>query len=330
MTLRVSWRRQLTRAAAAELDAFVDRSPYGHYAQTAAWARASGAGRPFSCRFVHVRDGDRLIATAVVLRGVAGGLLPLPYAKVERGPVVAELADLPRAIAALVRIARRRAIARLSVMPYACDGAAADVEAVLDACGFRRTQRFDGAHSCTLRLALWGRSERDLFAGGERRGLRGEISKADKLGVTARRGTAAELAILAALHTETMVRQDKSGRSPAFYAELAPLVERGERAALFIAEHAGVAHGALLVARHAGIATLVMAATSSERTAYTKTVLPLVLAIRWARDAGCAVFDFGGIPEDADTDAKRRSIAEYKLKFVRTRVALVGEHARWG
>ena len=54
----------------------------------------------------------------------------------------------------------------------------------------------------------------------------------------------------------------------------------------------------------------------------------LAAAVEWARALGCD-FDLGGVPMDGDTDAKRLAIAQFKRDFARTRVELIGQHARW-
>ena len=55
----------------------------------------------------------------------------------------------------------------------------------------------------------------------------------------------------------------------------------------------------------------------------------LMAAIRAARDAGCEVFDLGGVPLPEDQDEKRVNIARFKFDFASSPVRLVGEHARW-
>jgi lipid II:glycine glycyltransferase (peptidoglycan interpeptide bridge formation enzyme) len=51
--------------------------------------------------------------------------------------------------------------------------------------------------------------------------------------------------------------------------------------------------------------------------------------MRWARDAGCARFDLGGVPLEDDRDPKRNAIARFKHVFDPERVRLVREHAGW-
>jgi lipid II:glycine glycyltransferase (peptidoglycan interpeptide bridge formation enzyme) len=50
--------------------------------------------------------------------------------------------------------------------------------------------------------------------------------------------------------------------------------------------------------------------------------------VEWARSLGCD-FDLGGVPIEGDTDPKRQSIAQFKRDFAKTRVELIGQHARW-
>jgi lipid II:glycine glycyltransferase (peptidoglycan interpeptide bridge formation enzyme) len=101
------------------------------------------------------------------------------------------------------------------------------------------------------------------------------------------------------------------------------------RGAVFVCEHASTPIASLLVVRHGGLATFVLGATTLASRPFSKMALPLLAAVRWARDAACTQFDLGGVPMDGDADPKRANIAQFKRDFAKTRVCLVGEHARW-
>jgi hypothetical protein len=155
-TLRVTWCRLLSAGDARDYDAFVGAAPSGHFAQSRQWAPVACAGRPFGSSYALVRDAaDRVVGAAHILRARLAGL-PLPYAVIERGPVVADPAMFGPVMRRVARAARWRGIARLAVMPYWELTAGEAVRATLHELGWRSVQKMSGAHAATLRLALAG------------------------------------------------------------------------------------------------------------------------------------------------------------------------------
>src|SRR5580693_1018011 len=115
--MHVTWDDDWSGGDAADYDALVLGSPAGHPAQTRAWAEVAGAGALVSTRCALVRDGGEVVGAALVQRPSWGGLR-LPWARVERGPVVGDVAVLADVTRALRRALRRRGVGRLRVMPY--------------------------------------------------------------------------------------------------------------------------------------------------------------------------------------------------------------------
>ncbi|HVZ73814.1 MAG TPA: GNAT family N-acetyltransferase [Polyangia bacterium] len=324
--LAVTWTAAPSDEDGRAYDAFVARAAGGHYAQSRAWAPLACAGRPYASRFVLVRgEGGRVVGAAHVLRVRVAGV-PLPVAVVERGPVVDDPARFGDVLAAVVRAARRRGVARLSVMPYWERGTRAVVEALRDG-GWRDVQRASGAHVATLRIAFEGEGE--LFPGAERRALRNKLRLAEKAGATARRGTRADVARFAELHGALMQRQGLRRKAPAWLAALAArdFEPRGD-VGLFFTECEGRTLAVALLVRHGSLVTYALGATDETPVKFAKMLPALAAGAAWARDVG-AVFDLGGVPMAGDDDAKRASIAQFKQEFSKTRVELVGEHARW-
>jgi hypothetical protein len=324
------WSRRLAAGDGEDYDAFVERAASGHYAQARRWAAVACAGRPFRSSFVLARDRDRRVVGAAHLLRVSLGGVPLPYAVIERGPVLDDPTMLRPFLDQLVRTARRRGIARLMIMPYLGDDeGGATVTRTLAALGWRGVQTPDAAHATTLRLAAAGKSDEALFAGGAFLRLRGKISAAARAGARARRGTAADLSIFGELHGASMERQGKHGKSAAWLRRV------GEQdfgpdgnVGLFVTEHEDRAVAAALVVRHGRLVTYAFGASHPAPSRFSKMVPSLVAAIRWCRDLGCD-FDLGGIPMEGDSDPKRASIAQFKRDFAETRVTLVSQHARW-
>jgi hypothetical protein len=349
LTLRLTWCRHLSPDAARDYDAFVDGAPSGHFAQARLWAPLARAGRPYGSSYAIVRDAtDRVVGTAHILRAQFAGL-PLPYAVIERGPVVADPAMFGPVMSRLARAARWRGIARLAVMPYWDLPAGAAVCTTLAGLGWRSVQKMSGAHAATLRLALGGANgnggvpravaaEEDpegsaaldtIFAGSEFRKLRQQYRYAERAGARARRGTAADLPRFVALYRDLMSEQGLHAKSDAWFDALAALdFGANGSVGLFFTEHENDTVAGALTIRHARLVTLYLAASARAPRKFSKMVTCLCAAVAWAQRIGCD-FDLGGVPMTGDTDEKRLSIAQFKREFATARFDLIGEHARW-
>jgi hypothetical protein len=277
---------------------------------------------------VIVSDGARVSGTALLLRGRVAGF-GLPWASIERGPVVKAVEDLGPVLECLGRTARSKGIAKLRVMPYWDHENAMATERVLRAQGYRSVQRPDGAHATTLRLDLAGKDDEQLFAGSSKEQVRWRAGQAERAGARARRGSAADWVCLQSMHAALMTSQGKRGKSGAWWNAVQSFAATDAHGALFACDYQGQVVAGCLVLRHGRLATYALGASSGLKLPFSKAVLPLVAAIRWARDAGCATFDLGGVPMADDPDAKRNAIATFKYDFDRQRVPLTREHARW-
>jgi CelD/BcsL family acetyltransferase involved in cellulose biosynthesis len=214
-------------------------------------------------------------------------------------------------------------------MPYWAEDDAAAAEAALRDAGLRDVQRPDGAHACTLRVPLAGRSDAELFAGGAREQLRKRIRQAERVGATARRGADGDWEALPPLYRAMMGAQGRRDRPAAWWSALRRHVADETRGGLFVCEAGGRTVAAAVVLRHGAQATFGWGASVTEDLPFSKSVPALVVAIRWARDAGCERFDLGGVPLEGDDDPKRNAIARFKHVFDPHRVRLVREHAGW-
>ena len=313
---------------AEDFDRFAAEAKGGHYTQTRRWADMAIAGRPLRVRYFLARDAGKVVGCGVLLQPHAS-FLGAPFLRLERGPVTDDPERVAEVSRALCRAARLRGIGRVQVMPYWAGDDVDPVERSLRAVRFRSIQELDSAHACTLRLTIGGKKDADILAGGERRKLRSELKQAEQKGARVRVGTADDVATFARLHADLMGRQGKGTKPAAFYERLAERVGPDGPAALYVCEHEGEAVASVLVVRHAKLTTFVMGASDASRRPFTKMAPALMAAIRGARDAGCEVFDLGGVPMPEDQDEKRANIARFKFDFASSPVRLVGEHARW-
>lgn len=326
--LSIVLRSRLSPEDEAAYDTFVATARGASFAQLRDYARLATSDRPFRASFFLARDGARVVGAALVLRSRLG-LVPLPFAQVERGPVVDDLAALPEVLAALRRALYVRGIARLAVMPYFAGDDVAAVETALAAQRFTPVDDPAGAHVRTLRMPISAKAEADVYAGSHRKTLRYELKHAKKLGVTSERVRGAATSSMIELWNETMRAQGKNQRSHAFTRALADVTASSERIACFVARDAERPLGGVIVVRTDRRLHLVHGATSGVRRPFSKMSPPLEAAITWAREHGVPELDLGGIPRDGDTDAKRAAIADFKFGFSKDEVRLVREHVRW-
>jgi hypothetical protein len=327
----VTWIPALERlggSEAAAFDEFVLASPAGHPSQTRAWASVACAAAHVATAFAVVRAAGRIAGAAMVLRPSLAGVR-LPWASIERGPVVERPEDAGAVTRAIAGAARGRGVVRLRVMPYWADDEALRAEQSLRSVGFRDVQRPDGAHACTLRVAIGGKPDAELFAGKSKEQVRWRAKQADKAGARARPGTRADWARLREMHGAMMTAQGKRDRSRAWWAAVERFAADGARGAMFACDYGGRVVAACVVLRHGPRAIYAWGASVPDRLPFSKAVPSLVAAIRWARDVGCATFDLGGIPLEGDRDPKRNAIATFKHDFDKRRVHLVREHAAW-
>jgi hypothetical protein len=328
--MQVSWIEGDAHAPAdaAEYDAFVLASPAGHPSQTRPWAEVARGSAHVVPRFALVRDAGRVVGAALVLRPSVAGVR-LPWAWVERGPVVHDVSVLAGVTRALGAALRRRGVAWLRVMPYWSGDEADRAEAALRSLGLRDVQAPDGAHACTLRVGLAGKSDGDLLAGGDREQLRRRIRQAERTGAVARRGHDDDWPHLRAMHRALMEGQGKRDKPDAWWDAVRRHVADDARGALFACDHQGRTVAAAIVLRHGPQVTFGWGASTADDLPFSKSVPALVAAMRWARDVGCTRFDLGGVPLAEDHDPKRNAIARFKHVFDPHPVRLVREHGGW-
>lgn len=309
-------------------DNFIATARGTHYSQTRAWARVLVTAKPFIPSYFLARRDGRVVGAGLLLRTQIGGFLNLPVAQMERGPVCADLRDLPFVLHALRAHCSRHGILRLSVMPYWTDDAKPRVEEILRSHGFADRQVFNGRHARTLRLDLTALDAREPFATASLAKVRREIRRAERAGACTRLGGRDDLPAFRQMHEELLRLSGKPVPPIEWYDALARYFTGG-RGAMFVCEYGGRVVSAIFVTCHNGVATYMMGASSGEASRLPKMVLPMAEAIVWAKRNGAATFDFGGTPMVGDQDAKRASIAEFKYSFSHDETALVHEHVRW-
>jgi Acetyltransferase (GNAT) domain len=328
--LETVWTSDLPVADVQAYDTFVASARGGHFSQMRSWAPIAVGARPRIPRYFMARRDGRVVGAALILQLGVLGVIPLPAAQIERGPVCDDPEDLPDVIHALRRQAGRHGILRLSIMPYWADEAKERVEGLLKDDGFSDVQSYAGSHVRALRLDLSSLSSDDPFSGSEFTKLRKELRRAERAGATWRRGKEEDIDKFRQM-LEERARGD-GGRVPAkpyFHALKGHFLPYEDQRAVFVAEHEGKAVSVIFVIRHGPVTFFVAGASSGRELAFSKMVQPMAGAVLWAKQHGSATFDFGGMPMPGDRDSKRNAIAMFKRSFSRTEISLVHEHVRW-
>jgi hypothetical protein len=293
----------LTCAEADAYDQFVATAPSGHYSQTRAWARVAVAERSVEPLFFLVRHGSEVIGTGLALRPVLGGV-PLPWARIEHGPVTAMPEDLPEVLASLRQSCLARGILRLSVRPCWTDPHRLVAETLLGGAGFVPQQRVDSCLTRVKRLDLSTLDDKKSWSASHLVEIRREIGRAAQAGATARPGR----------HEDLVRLQTMAGLSGAWTEAYGGYFLR-PGASMFVSEFQGALVSAIFVTLHKGLATLVQVLSTARPLPFSPTVLAATEAMQWARRMGAQAFE----------DEGYSGLASY----CRTEFLLVGEHVRW-
>jgi lipid II:glycine glycyltransferase (peptidoglycan interpeptide bridge formation enzyme) len=305
-----------------EWDAFVERCPGGHYAQSTLWAaiKARSGWRPIR---VQVRDEDRILAGAQVLvrswRG-AGGIGYVP-----KGPLLdGDAIGAGMLVDALRRVAATRRLRYMAVQPPINDFG---LERALADAGFRRNTEI-GTHHATVRLDL-SRPPTELLAR-MRKSTRANVRRAQQRGIVVRDGRPGDLDTLYRLLDVASRRKGFPIPPRDYYDHLWSTFTRTGHARLFVAESDGEAVSAQLAIPFGdSLFTHVTAWSGSHAAAMPNEALEWH-AITWAKDHGFRYYDFEGIDptiaeclqgprrdEDRAVVAGDRMVTEYKLGYER-------------
>jgi lipid II:glycine glycyltransferase (peptidoglycan interpeptide bridge formation enzyme) len=284
-------------AADAEWDAFVAAHPHGSLLQTTNWARLKSRFG-WSSQRVWLRREGRLVAGAQLLfRSVALGIVKIGYAP--HGPLVdwGDDEQIDVLFNQIDQAAFSRGAGMLKIEPrlWQDEMPAGAWEAL-----YRR-------HGCvpspdtiqpprTILIDLRP-SEEDILAAMKPK-TRYNIRLAEKKGVTAREGTAADLPAFNQLMQVTGRRDNFGIHQPVYYRDAYDLFAP-EHVALWLAEYGGRPLAGVMVFTWGDSAAYLYGASSDEERQRMPTYAAQWAAMRWARGRGCATYDLWGVP-DAD------------------------------
>lgn len=170
------------------------------------------------------------------------------------------------------------------------------------------------------------KSEQELLKGMNQLWRR-NIKKADKSGVTVRRGNRADLAAFHRIYLETAARDGFTGRSLGYFETMwdALNAEAPDRMSVYLAEHEGDLVAATTFVRVGAHAWYSYGASTNAKREVRGSNAVQWRMIRDANDAGCAVYDLRGIVEGVGADHPEIGLIQFKVGTGGEAVAYVGE-----
>lgn len=325
----LSARFGLTRATdSAAWDGLLASTPSPSLLQSWRWGEFKRSSGWFPSRLVLGEASDNgqkhirpLIAAQLLTRSVPRLPLPLSAAYIPRGPVFLGEGDIEGAEktfwGAVHAQARKRGAIFLKVEPDISLGENLTKEAVderMARFGFRPSGRLQPARTIVLDI---NKSDDDLMKAMKTK-TRYNIRLAGRRGVVVRRAaTQGDLQAFYSLLTVTGERDEFGIHTADYYTKLWELFgpDGDNSMLLLLADHpdeteraAGPIAG-LLALRFAGEAIYMYGASDNRGREHMPNYLLQWEAIRWARESGCSVYDFWGIPDPPSEDEDAEEVS---------------------
>ncbi len=294
----------------AQWDSFVSQAQTGHLMQSYQWGE------------LMKRDGRRIMRLGALEEGqlVAAALVQFatmpyvnaPWLYVLRGPVVDDPTSpaLPAIISELHRIARRERAAMLKIEPNVEEGTPGWREALKEL-GFQPNPI--PTHVRRSWLLDIRPPEQKLLAG-MKRSWRYNIKVAERGGIQAREArTAEDMEAFYRIYQQTSQRDDFTILPLKHYTDILELF--GDDARLFLAEYEQETLVGHLLIRYGTWCWDMFGATSEAHRNLKPGYLLHWKTFLWAKEQGCAIYDFRGIPEVLEPGEEMWNVYEYKRGF---------------
>ncbi|HEU5367158.1 MAG TPA: peptidoglycan bridge formation glycyltransferase FemA/FemB family protein [Ktedonobacterales bacterium] len=294
----------------AQWDDFVSQAQTGHLMQSYQWGE------------LMKQDGRRILRVGVLEEGqlVAAALvqfatmpyLGAPWLYVPRGPVVDDPASpaLPAIIDELHRIARRERAAMLKIEPHVEEGAPGWREA-LKKLGFQPNPI--PTHVRRSWLLDISPPEQKLLAG-MKRSWRYNIKVAERGDIQVRlASTPEDMQAFYRIYQQTSQRDDFTILPLKHYTDILDLF--GDDARLFLAEYQGETLVGHLLIRYGAWCWDMFGATAEAHRNLKPGYLLHWKTFLWAKEQGCSMYDFRGVPEVLEPGEEMWNVYEYKRGF---------------
>lgn len=302
--------------------------PNPHILQSWAWGEFKSCTGWRARRLLFQDQGQRVAAATVLERKVPR--LPLTILYVPKGPALdwaaAGLAD--RVLAELERLACRRRALFIKVdadIYHPADvplfsprpACAPELTGALSARGWRfSAEQIQYRNTALLDLSL---DQDDLLVSMKQKS-RYNVRLAQRRGVTVREGTLLDVDLFYRLYAETAQRDGFLIRPRSYYADAwERFMDRGQgdaasaRARLLLAEFEGEVVAGLLLFIFGPTAWYMYGASSDRHRQHMPNHLLQWEAMRWAKAAGCTLYDLWGAPDRLDEADPMWGVLQFKL-----------------
>jgi lipid II:glycine glycyltransferase (peptidoglycan interpeptide bridge formation enzyme) len=158
------------------------------------------------------------------------------------------------------------------------------------------------------------RSEEDLLSAMKQK-TRYNIRLAGRKGVTIRHGDRQDFGMLVEMYMETAERDNFTVRSPEYYLDAWSKLNDARMLQPLIAEYEENPIAAVLIVRYGKRAIYMYGASTNLERRRMPNYLLQWEAIRWAKNAGCEVYDFWGAPDVFEKDDPLWGVWRFKAGF---------------
>jgi peptidoglycan pentaglycine glycine transferase (the first glycine) len=155
----------------------------------------------------------------------------------------------------------------------------------------------------------------DSILAGMKQKTRYNIRLGSKRGVEVREGSAADLEEFYALYRETAARDGFHIHPLPLYRNMFGLFWDSGRFCLLLARFHGKLIGAVTLLRFGATCWYLQGASSGEHRNLMATYVLQWEAIRWAREAGCTLYDFRAVPDILDEGQDMYGVYRFKEGF---------------
>lgn len=331
------YRAQLIESQDEDLfNDFISSSPKPHFLQSYEWGELKSCTGWEPLRLLVWCD-DRPVAAISLLKRHLPFYCYLHRSIIyaPRGPIIGAECDQAGEVffwEAVKGLARRHGAIFIKIDPDIPTEPADSAERYrkrLTATGFRLSgsqSGFGGVQPCyVFRLDITP-TEQSLLAAMESK-TRYNIHLAERKGVSVRVAQdAADLRLFYDILTETATRDRFLIRNFSYFERMWDLFVTRGAARVFLADYQGQAIAGTL-AFHCGDRVWYLYGASSNQL---RNVMPNHLLqwtmIRWAKELGCRLYDFRGVPGSADTDDHLAGLYRFKKGFAATFTEFIGEY----
>ena len=318
--------RWIDNSEHTRFNAFLAKAPKGHVLQSWEWGDIKSRTGWIPWRLVVEKDNEIVAAASVLERKIPVVGMPIFY--LSRGPVVdwKNTALFDVVLAEIRKLAKERGAIFLKVDPDV-PSSEKELEKYLLAKGFRSAESskgFEGVQpKYVFRLDI-SPDEEKLLADMHQK-TRYNIRLAKRKGVQIRRGTREDLPEFYRVLKETTERDRFLVRAYSYFEDLYDSLVPTGLGELFIGEYQGEIVAGTLAFIIGDKAWYIYGASSNAH----RNVMPNYLIqwemIRWAKERGCTLYDFRGVPGQLTEDNPLYGLYRFKKGFNGEYTEFIGE-----